>query len=154
MGDHEGAEISTGRGPVDPDVLYLGRRWSALAPGDELVDALLGSFHDGLDAAVGQIADLSAQPEAHRLLLRAGAVEHALHTAADQQIRPVHSSSSRKPFSSTTRTPSSCALFGLLPASPPATTRSVFRLTDPETRPPRRARARAVASPTMRMPSA
>src|SRR5213075_2492015 len=104
----------------------------------ELLDGALLALDDCLDLAAGQVADLTEDAEALRLLLGAGPVEDALHATGDDHLRAGHSSSSAKPFSSTTRTPSSWAFFSFEPASSPATTRSVFLLTVPATRPPRR----------------
>src|SRR6185369_11392671 len=70
------------------------------------------------------------------------AVEHALHLAADDHVHAlVHvrlPRSSAKPASSTTFTPSSCALASLEPGASPATTSVVFRETLLVTLPPRR----------------
>src|SRR5208282_69040 len=51
-------------------------------------------------------------------------------------IQPLQASRDSNPFSSSTRTPKSCAFFNFEPGSAPATTKSVLRLTDDVTRPP------------------
>src|SRR5882672_291370 len=130
--------ISARFAPADLHILDSCRRRTPFAPGDEGLDLLFRTLGDCLDLARRQVAHFAGETEPARLVLGARALENPLHDSGNDDLRARHFKSSRKPFSSTTRTPSSCAFFSLLPASSPATSRSVLRLIDPETRPPRR----------------
>src|SRR3954470_6285363 len=127
MGDFESAELARRRRPGDLHVENARRRRSPAAPADEIFDGRAGAFDQCLHRPVGKVAHLADEPEPLALVLRTGPVRDALHPSRDRQPCPdrlFHARSAnnaRKAFSSTIRTPSSFALFSLLPASSPAT---------------------------------
>src|SRR5439155_1278373 len=115
VGNAKSAIISAGFGPTNLHVLDLGAGRTPLAPGDEGLDLLFRALGDGLHLARGQVAHFAGQAKPAALILGAGAIENPLNDSGNDDLRPRHLRRSRKPFSSTTRTPSSCAFFSLLP---------------------------------------
>src|SRR5207245_1796855 len=94
---------------------------------------------------VGQVLDPARDPQPLGLAQRRLAEEDAGDPTGDHQAGAAEvgharhgTRSFRNSSSPMTFTPSSLAFFSLDPASSPATTRSVFRETLPDTLPPRR----------------
>ena len=73
--------------PFDLDVLHVCSRRPGAAPLDDSFDRRARPFEDGLDAAVGAVADPPGNALATRLTVHPVAEEHALHDAAHHHAR-------------------------------------------------------------------
>src|SRR2546422_5941523 len=75
-------------GPLDRHVLHVRAARPAAGPGDDRVHRRALALDLGLDRAVGAVPDPAANAEPPRLALHRAAEPHALHAAADDQVRP------------------------------------------------------------------
>ena len=63
-------------------------------PVGQCIDRRVIAYREHFDPAVIEVAGMPAQPQRHRLLAGAGAEEHALHVAADEEAGDAHDSTS------------------------------------------------------------
>src|SRR5262249_17364889 len=120
VGPPGGAGVAPGHG----DIAHAGSAGSAVGPGDQDVEDVAIPRDLGLDAAILAVPAPAHDAEPARLALHRPAIPHALHAAADHEMRDCHQArtSLRKASSSSVAMPSLFAFASFEPGSSPTTT--------------------------------
>lgn len=90
--DPEARQVVAGVLVGHVDVRDLRLVGAAVAPGDHGFDRFFRALDEGLDAAVGKVADPAGEAERLRLAAAARPVEDPLDPAGDEEMRPDHQS--------------------------------------------------------------